>query len=118
MRPYDAAMADSREGPAFSNNDMWDYWAESWCYRCRKDHMDRPGTGPECPLILIALEGRIPREWTEGDTQDYVCSEFEERRDGDDGEPPPPAEPDPAQHPLDGLWELGMQDLTVLERAL
>lgn len=111
MRSYDAAWADAAEGMAISNNDMWEVWSARWCQKCRKDPIDVNEQAERgCPLILVALNGRAPREWTPTEPWGYTCSEFDERRDGDEGVPPAP-EPDPAQGSLDGLVELYVADL-------
>jgi hypothetical protein len=102
---YDEAFATSREGPAFSNSTMWEGWSPNWCDRCLRDAPFRNGlkgaTG--CPLILVALSGRIPGEWFIGETadsQDYTCVEFRAQGGGGGGgEPRPRPEP-----PQDGLF--------------
>lgn len=57
---------------------------DDWCYRCTIDGPYQRDESPEgCPLILIALTGRTPAEWTETGTQDYTCTEFVEDTGGD-----------------------------------
>lgn len=111
MRSYDAAWADATDGMAISNNDMWEVWSARWCERCTQDPIDVDEQAANgCPLILVALNGRTPKEWTPAKPWGYTCSEFEERRDGEP-DPQPEPEPDPAQDSLDGLVELYVADL-------
>lgn len=97
MRTFEEAFADARQESAFSNGSMWDHWADRWCYRCTKDSVEMVERGEGCPLIMVALTGRTPLEWTAASEQDrifgsYHCSEFVERRDDGDDRPvePPP----------------------------
>lgn len=99
MRTYPEAMATSRDEPAFSNSSMWELWAPRWCYRCTKDSPEMVDRGAGCPLIMVALMGRTPVEWTAATERDrifgnYQCSEFEERP-ADDEEPQPEPGPGP-----------------------
>jgi hypothetical protein len=84
MRALDAIMGDAREGSPFSNSTSGEMWMGDWCYRCTVDapfQRDESPTG--CPLILVALTGKTPAEWTETGMQDYTCSEFVEDTGGD-----------------------------------
>jgi hypothetical protein len=101
MRTYDQAMADALDETPFSNHTMWEIWADRWCYECVNDSPELVDQGKGCPLIMVALMRKTPREWTAATEQDriygsYHCSEFEQRNDGGgDGEsgpqPRPPA---------------------------
>lgn len=105
---YDEAFATSREGPAFSNSTAWECWSPNWCDQCLREAPYRNGlkgaTG--CPLILVALSGRIPGEWFIGETadsQDYTCIEY--RAAGGGGRGPRGGEPRPRpEPPQDGLF--------------
>lgn len=95
MRTYDELFAAARERSPFSNGTIGEIWMDRWCYRCTKDSPAMVDRGEGCPLILIAIQHRTPAEWTDYGVQDYRCSEFEERREGDeDPEPEPPEHPD------------------------
>lgn len=105
MRTYVAIVADMRDEHTFSNGSQYEYWAARWCYRCRWDRIVNPGEQePGCNIVgaAIVYAGRAPAEWTHSDHPhaalhgDYVCSEFDEWRDGDhrDDPVPPPAECD------------------------
>lgn len=119
---HDEVMASSRPGPAFSNSTMWEGWSGGWCQRCTREAPYRNGlkgaTG--CPLILVALSGRIPGEWFLGesaaDSQDYTCIEFKGPGGRGGGEPRPQPEPPD----MDGLFvrpERAVRMLSVAEPA-
>lgn len=91
MRDYDAIFDDARPGSPFSNGTSGEIWMESWCYRCKVDApFNRGETNEGCPLLLVALMERTPKEWTETGLQDYHCSEFRPDDDGGDDPLPPP----------------------------
>jgi hypothetical protein len=97
VRTEEEITANLRPGKAFSNGTQWEIWSYNWCERCKNNDEE---TELWCPIITVALlhEG-TPAEWTEpepdsGVLADYVCTEFDERREGDD-EPEPEPEPEP-----------------------
>lgn len=76
MRTLDEIMADPDRYP-FSNGTSGERWQSEWCHRCKVDAPFMQGKADEgCPLLLAALLGVKPREWTEKGSQDYACSEF------------------------------------------
>jgi hypothetical protein len=105
MRSYDEILADIKPGPAFSNSDQFEYWADGprGCYSCRNDSMGGGPDEPEkfCPILSAAVGGAgIPQEWTTVTDEDhihgdYTCAEYDERPDdeGDDGPDPEPTPP-------------------------
>jgi hypothetical protein len=105
---YEALLAESRDEPAFSNGDEGYSWMGANCDRCIHDEPARQGDEANgCPLILITLGGRTPRQFIDGprspeglysrETQ-HVCTEF---RGEDDPDPTPRPIPTP-----DGQGEL------------
>lgn len=100
MRTHEQIFDDSTEGSPFSNGESGERWMSGWCYRCRHDAPFQRDESPEgCPIILVALMQRTPKEWTEQGLQDYACSEFVPDDEGDAdpdplGPPPPVAEMD------------------------
>lgn len=111
MSPIDhrAARERSRPGPAFSNATEGELWSARWCAKCSRDAFANYGAG--CPLVTIALCGRIPAEWIESPPEQvftdsgmnvpelYHCVEFRPRGGGG---PEPRPKPEPDQ---DGLFE-------------
>jgi hypothetical protein len=94
VRTYEQIMADAADRVPFSNSSMWEIWAGRWCYECVNGSDELVDQGRGCPLIMAALMGKTPREWTAATERDHVygdyqCSEFEQRHDGD-GAPPEP----------------------------
>jgi hypothetical protein len=90
MRTYDQISADAAPRSPFSNGTSGEMWMENWCYRCANDSPEMVGRGEGCPLILVAIMGGTPAEWTETGSQDYVCSGFRPRPEpGDEPEPEP-----------------------------
>ena len=81
--------------PAFSNNDMWEYFAERQCYRCVNDGVGIGEDQPQCPLILVALLDRTPVEWTDQNPPlgDFLCIYFRDRDDPGGREPQPIPDP-------------------------
>jgi len=89
VRSYEEIEADARPGTAFSNGTSFEIWSAGWCERCKWDAAFQSGTTDQgCPLLLIAIMGKTPKEWTETGLQDYDCSEFVSDDDGDDGDGP------------------------------
>jgi len=90
------ALATSREGAPFSNGTEGEFWFESNCYQCVNDAEARTGLGG-CDLVLIALLGRTPAEWSEtnprGLSDRYQCAYFRSEDDGPDPEPTPIPDP-------------------------
>lgn len=104
MRTYDEIAADATPGLPFSNGTSGEMWMDRWCYRCCNDSPEMVDRGEGCPLILVALMGSKPTEWTDAGIQDYVCSEFHRRPEpGDDPEPEPEPEPPPV---IDGQVDM------------
>lgn len=66
---------------AFSNGTEWDIWEESHCSACKVDAPFREEKSPTgCDLILAAMCGEKPPEWTSPDPKwphNYECSKFE-----------------------------------------
>lgn len=117
MRSEEEIRADAEDRRAFSNGTEYEMWADRWCYRCRNDNAE---TETYCPILSVALLGGWPKEWTrhyvkfgayikeagrwevsettaddpDGSVFVDTCTEFEERRDGED-EPAPEPEPSP-----------------------
>lgn len=71
MRTFDEVIADADPRPAFSNGTSWDIWSYDWCRLCVNDVRE------DCPLILAAMLGTVPREWYNVGLQQYECVEFE-----------------------------------------
>lgn len=90
---YDQAWATAQERPAFSNGTEGECWMERNCYRCVNDD---PNKG--CELLLVALMGRTPAEWTpdrpSSISEQYRCMYFRNKEDGG-GDPEPKPIPDP-----------------------
>jgi hypothetical protein len=112
MRTYDEISADAREGSAFSNSTQFEIWAAGrGCYSCHNDDLGIGGDTLHCPILSAALMGVTPREWTAETDEDhvygrYVCSEYDERPDDDDG-PDGDPEPDPGPPPvIDGQIDM------------
>lgn len=92
MRSHDEIFDSARDGSPFSNGTSGEIWMADWCYRCKVDGpFQRDETMEGCPLLLVALIGKTPAEWTEQEEpQDYHCSEFvPDDEDGDGPEPGP-----------------------------
>jgi hypothetical protein len=97
MPAYDDAFEKAADRPPFSNGSMWEIWSYRNCERCVNDGMGAGDDELQCPLILVALTGRTPAEWADGNPPlgDYACSLFREcgRGDGTTDEAPPDPEP-------------------------
>jgi hypothetical protein len=94
MRSEEEISADATDRRPFSNGTMGYGWMGEWCYTCKVDGpFQRDEVDQGCPILLVALLGKTPKEWTDKGLQDYHCSEFVEDDDGDDGDdtPSPPA---------------------------
>jgi hypothetical protein len=100
---YEEAYENARPEPAFSNGTEGYGWIGANCDRCIHDRParnDDPGNG--CPLILVSLAQRTPREWLDGPRDEhgrygiedqYRCVFF--RDEGDPGPDEPAPVPDP-----------------------
>jgi hypothetical protein len=95
---YEQAVAASSDQSPFSNGTEVMCWMTNNCDLCINDlpaRQDDPGNG--CPLILVAVEGRLPAEWTP-DKPGYLgeqwrCMYFRDEDDGGDPEPKPVPDP-------------------------
>ncbi len=107
MRDYDAIFEDAKDESPFSNGTSGEIWMGSWCYRCKVDGpFQRDEATEGCPLLLVALMRRTPKEWTEVGCQDYTCSEFVPDDEGDaDEQPTPPPFPQPVAE-MDGQTDI------------
>lgn len=71
---YDELFEQAADEPAFSTSDEGEYWIAHHCGTCVHDAPSRAGDEANgCPLILLALIGRTPAQWT-GDP--YICSSY------------------------------------------
>lgn len=90
---YDQAWGTAREGSPFSNGTEGECWMANNCGRCIND------ANEDCDLVLIALMGRTPAEWTPDKPgslgEQYRCMYFRDKEDGDGGDPEPKPVPDP-----------------------
>lgn len=109
MDDYDTCFERAKDEPAFSNGTEGYGWMEANCETCIHDKAARQGDVGGCPLILVALMGRTPQEWLEGDrdtiARRYTCVMYRHEDDGGDPEPRPIPDP-PGQltlFPRDGL---------------
>ncbi|MEU0937662.1 hypothetical protein [Embleya sp. NPDC005971] len=94
---YGALEAEATDEPAFSNSDEGYGWMDANCASCVHERPTREGRdGDGCPLILLALVGRRPRQWADGPrTPDglytmatqYVCAERREEAAPGETEP-------------------------------
>lgn len=95
---YEQAMATSSDESPFSNGTEGQAWMSRHCARCVNDKPAREGRYEDaCVLILVALNGRTPAEWTEDDRMSlgdqYRCMYFRDEDDGPDPEPTPVPDP-------------------------
>jgi len=119
---YDDAFERARPGSAFANGTEWECWSANWCDKCTRDAPFRNGIAAVgCPLILVALQERIPAEWMEQPRDDrgrysltdqYHCIEF--RAPGSGGGEPRP-QPDPPD--MDGLFPRPERQVRMLTPA-
>jgi hypothetical protein len=114
VRTDSEIQADAAEDRPFSNSTEYELWADRGrgCYDCANDD---PDTEKYCPILGTALLGSWPKEWTRrthewtagGASGSYEvvdeCTEFEERRDDDGGDPEPEPEPPPV---IDGQIDM------------
>lgn len=99
---YAALFAESRDEPAFSNGDEGLSWTGANCDTCIHDKPAREGDDANgCPLVLITLLGRTPKQFIDGPRNDeglyaretqYVCTEYRHEDEG-------PADPQPITTP-------------------
>lgn len=76
MRTYEEADAAARPGSPFSTSTEGEMWMERNCQRCANDTPAQVDRGEGCPLVLIALLGKTPAEWTRTGLSSYRCAEF------------------------------------------
>lgn len=94
MRTLDEIDAAAVDGFPFSNHTDWEIWSYNWCERCRNDSPALIDQGKGCPLILVALMGKRPTEWLDGEgPSKYTCVEFRSEDDGPGPEPQPIPDP-------------------------
>lgn len=134
MRTSEQIQADAEDRSPFSNGSEYDYWAGRWCYRCRRDDA---ATETWCPILSVAMLGAWPKELTrhyvkfgariegtdrvevsettaddpDGCTFVDTCSEFDERRDGEDDPTPEPGPPPVADGQVD-MFEVFADQIT------
>lgn len=100
MDDFNTAYANARDEHAFSNSTDWEIWSYNNCENdCFHDAPYQRGeTNVGCPLILVAMLDRTPREWIPGPDQHcgdkYTCAYY--RHEGDDD---PDAAPEPVSDP-------------------
>lgn len=100
MRSLEVIEAAALPGSPFSNSTDWEIWSYNWCERCRNDSPALVDKGEGCPLILVALMGKRPSEWLDGECPSkYTCVEFRDQNDGPGPEPQPIPDP-PGQETL------------------
>jgi hypothetical protein len=77
---FEDAEATAADRSPFSNGFEWDVWSARWCHRCLND------ANEDCPLILVAMLGKTPSQWVEGEILGletrYSCNGFEDLPDG------------------------------------
>lgn len=102
MDDFDIAYANARDERAFSNGTDWEIWSYNWCENnCVHDAAYQRGeTNEGCPLALVAMCGRTPREWLPGDPKDMTCGSqytcvYYRHEDDDDPDAKPEPVPDP-----------------------
>lgn len=136
MRTSEQIAADAEDRSPFSNHSEFDYWADSGkgCYDCLHDN---PATETYCPILSAAMLGNWPKELTRryvkfgafdkgtnrfevfettADDPDgcafvATCTEFEERRDGED-DPEPDPEPPPVNAGQIDMFEVFADQIT------
>ena len=128
MRSYDEISADAQDGSPFSNGTMGYGWMGRWCYQCKVDGpFQRDEADEGCPIILVALMGKTPKEWTDQGLQDYHCSEFVpddddgDDDDGDDDDPDSPPPPSGPAVPIEGqidMFEVFAEQITEQAREV
>jgi hypothetical protein len=77
MRTQAEITADAADRPPFANGTEGEIWMARWCEECANDSPELVDRGEGCPLLLIALLGKTPKEWPVNPTGgDYTCDEF------------------------------------------
>jgi hypothetical protein len=100
MDDVDTIYANAREGRPFSNGTDWEIWSYNNCENgCVHDAAYQRGeTNEGCPLVLVAMLDRTPREWIPGPDEycgdKYACV-FYRHEDEDDPDATPQPVPDP-----------------------
>ena len=99
MDDFETAYDNALDTPAFSNGTSGYDWMAAWCDCCAHDApYQRDETKTGCPLVLVAMWRRTPREWIPGDPADledqYTCVYFRDENDDD-----PDAKPEPLPDP-------------------
>lgn len=120
MRSFEDIQADATDKAPFSNGTMGYGWMGEWCYECKVDGpFQRDEADEGCPLLLVAMLGRTPKEWTDQGLQDYHCSEFvpDDHGDDDGEDPVPPAPTGPAVDVEGQLDILGAWAQDAIDRA-
>lgn len=91
---YEQAWETAQQRAAFSNGTEGECWMHNNCHRCVNDD---PNDG--CDLVLVALLGRTPAEWTPDKSgsisEQYRCMYFRDKEDGNGGDTEPRPIPDP-----------------------
>lgn len=67
----------ARNRVPFSNSVEYEAWYQHWCASCAVDDLHEGGEG--CPLLLVALAGKTPADWSEHAPQRYNCGRFRRR---------------------------------------
>lgn len=111
MDDFNTAYDNAVHEAPFSNGTEGYGWMYAWCDRCVHDaSYQRDEVKEGCPLVMVALSGRTPREWIPGDPygetgyiieKQFSCIYF--RAEGDDD---PDAKPEPLPDPpgMDALF--------------
>ncbi|MFE2469775.1 hypothetical protein [Streptomyces mirabilis] len=100
---YDQLFSESHDRPAFSNGTEGYGWMAANCDRCIHDKPARENDDARgCPLVLITLVGRTPRQFIDGPRDEqgrygiatqHVCTEFRGEDDPDPNPQPVPTGP-------------------------
>lgn len=101
MDDFDTAYAKARDERAFSNGTDREIWQYNNCETRAHDRETRepnPPLGAGCPLVVVALLGRTPREWIPGEDKycgdRFACVMYRHEDDDD-----PDAQPEPLPDP-------------------
>lgn len=95
---FDALWAEAREEPTFSNGTEGHGWMAANCATCVHDQDEDNG----CPLVLVSLLGRRPRQWLDGPRspegwisipEQFICAEYRHKDDPDPNPTPIPGPP-------------------------
>lgn len=77
MRTQAEIDAAATDRVPFSNGTAGEIWMSRWCEECANDSPELVDKGEGCPLLLVALLGKTPKEWPVNPTGgDYTCDEF------------------------------------------